>query len=62
LALRIWVSGPLRTWVSGPRQTHATSEIIYKIPCLYDEVFESAGILGNSYGYCPDEKMKKNKK
>jgi hypothetical protein len=27
------------------------------IPCLYDEVFESAGILGNSYGYCPDEKM-----
>ncbi len=27
------------------------------IPCLYDKVFESAGILGNSYGYCPDEKM-----
>jgi hypothetical protein len=28
------------------------------IPCLYDEVFESAGILGNSYGYRPVEKMK----
>jgi hypothetical protein len=29
------------------------------IPCLYDKVFESAGILRNSYGYCPDGKMEK---
>jgi hypothetical protein len=28
------------------------------IPCLYDEVFESAEISGNSYGYARDEKMK----
>jgi hypothetical protein len=27
------------------------------IPCLYDKVFESAGILGNSCGYCLDEKI-----
>jgi hypothetical protein len=32
------------------------------IPCLYDEVLESAGILGNSYGYCPDEKNEKKVK